>query len=356
MAYDTTKIVTLGQLQDLAEAVAAEGYQTSSQVESAIATAIADKGTASFEVVTTLPTATTAKSNVLYLYLNSTTGYYDIYALVSGEVLRIDDTTVDLSNYYTKTQVDSAISSGTVAVANKLGTTTVGSASRPIYLNAGAPTAITGALATTYGGTGTTTGHIAITQGTDTTSTASPAHGGTFTAIDSVTKDSYGHVTAVNIKTVTLPADNNTDTKVSQAYGTATGNYPILASATAGVTATTSRGATTAILNNSVYMDPSTGTITATKFSGALSGNATTATTLATARTIQTNLGSTTAASFNGSANVAPGVTGTLALANGGTGATTAAAARTNLGLGNVATYTVATDAEVAEMITTVFG
>lgn len=40
---------------------------------------------------------------------------------------------------------------------------------------------------------------------TDTASTASPAHGGTFTAIDSVTSTN-GHVTAVNLKTVTLPA------------------------------------------------------------------------------------------------------------------------------------------------------
>ena len=48
-------------------------------------------------------------------------------------------------------------------------------------------------------------------------------------------------------------------------------------------------------------------------------------------RTIQTNLASTTSASFDGSANITPGVTGTLPIANGGTGATTAAGARTNL-------------------------
>lgn len=44
------------------------------------------------------------------------------------------------------------------------------------------------------------------------------------------------------------------------------------------------------------------------------------AATLTTPRTIQTNLGITTAASFNGSANVTPGITGTLPVANGGTG------------------------------------
>ena len=57
------------------------------------------------------------------------------------------------------------------------------------------------------------------------------------------------------------------------------------------------------------------------------------ATKLATARTIRTNLASTSTASFDGTANITPGVTGTLPISNGGTGATTAAAARTNLGI-----------------------
>lgn len=53
------------------------------------------------------------------------------------------------------------------------------------------------------------------------------------------------------------------------------------------------------------------------------SKNVLSATKLATARTIQTNLGSTTSESFNGSANITPGVTGTLPVSNGGTGSTT---------------------------------
>jgi len=59
------------------------------------------------------------------------------------------------------------------------------------------------------------------------------------------------------------------------------------------------------------------------------------ATQLETARNIQTNLASTTAGSFNGTASVSAGVTGTLGIANGGTGQTTAAGVRNALGLGN---------------------
>ena len=48
--------------------------------------------------------------------------------------------------------------------------------------------------------------HPNITTSADTTSSASPGAGNTFTAIDSVTRDSNGHVTTLNTKTVTLPA------------------------------------------------------------------------------------------------------------------------------------------------------
>jgi hypothetical protein len=53
--------------------------------------------------------------------------------------------------------------------------------------------------------------HDATTR-SDSTSTASPAHGATFTAVDSVTTNTTGHVTALNLKTVTLPADTNDNT------------------------------------------------------------------------------------------------------------------------------------------------
>ena len=56
-----------------------------------------------------------------------------------------------------------------------------------------------------------------------------------------------------------------------------------------------------------------------------LKGNADTATKLETARTIRTNLGSTAAAGFDGSANITPGIQGTLPVGYGGTGQTSIA-------------------------------
>jgi hypothetical protein len=51
-----------------------------------------------------------------------------------------------------------------------------------------------------------------LTTRTDTTSAASPGYGVSFTAVDSVTTNSTGHVTALNLKTVTLPAADDTNT------------------------------------------------------------------------------------------------------------------------------------------------
>ncbi|TBV12745.1 pyocin knob domain-containing protein [Stutzerimonas kirkiae] len=66
--------------------------------------------------------------------------------------------------------------------------------------------------------------------------------------------------------------------------------------------------------------------------------NAASATKLANARTLLTNLGSASAAAFDGTANAIPGVTGVLGIANGGTGGATAAAARAGIGAGVPAT------------------
>lgn len=64
-----------------------------------------------------------------------------------------------------------------------------------------------------------------------------------------------------------------TDTKVTQAYqvGSTTGTYyPVLFSGTSGITSTSSRGATTAKLCNTIYIDPYAGALYATKVYGAV--------------------------------------------------------------------------------------
>lgn len=80
----------------------------------------------------------------------------------------------------------------------------------------------------------------------------------------------------------------------------------------------------------------------------AADANAASATKLATARTIRTNLASTSTASFNGTDNVTPGVTGILPVANGGTGQNSLAKLAAQLGTAagclrmQIASYTVA--------------
>ena len=85
-------------------------------------------------------------------------------------------------------------------------------------------------------------GHPVIVKSTDTTSTASPAHGGTFTVVDSITREANGHVTKINTKTVTLPADSNTDTKVTQTNTTTSADYRVLLSGNANDTTETTTG------------------------------------------------------------------------------------------------------------------
>lgn len=59
-------------------------------------------------------------------------------------------------------------------------------------------------IKTSKSGTIVTITHEDVAR-TNSTSTTSPAHGGTFTAVKSVSSDSKGHVTAVDTETVTLP-------------------------------------------------------------------------------------------------------------------------------------------------------
>ena len=67
--------------------------------------------------------------------------------------------------------------------------------------------------------------HDAQTQ-TDTTSTAAPGYLGTFTAVDSVARDTTGHVTGINVKTVTIPASDDTTYTLPVTAGTVSPGTP----------------------------------------------------------------------------------------------------------------------------------
>lgn len=77
-------------------------FQTNTEVAQAIQTAIAKTGHASFRKVDAVPEAESAEENVMYLVMNNKTKHYDIYAKVENEVVLLDDTTVDLTNYVEK--------------------------------------------------------------------------------------------------------------------------------------------------------------------------------------------------------------------------------------------------------------
>ena len=66
------------------------------------------------------------------------------------------------------------------------------------------------------------TEHPYITKYADTSSTASPAHSETFTAVDSISRDENGHVEKINVKTVTLPEYTLAGLMGSTAKGSAT--------------------------------------------------------------------------------------------------------------------------------------
>lgn len=127
VAGHTTDIANL-QSDKADKATTLAGYgitdaMTSTAISEAIQTAIAATGHASFKKVDSVPTAETAEANILYLVMNADTGYYDIYAKVDTEVVRLDDVSINLDAYSTTEQMNAAIAT---AIANKVGTVTEG--------------------------------------------------------------------------------------------------------------------------------------------------------------------------------------------------------------------------------------
>lgn len=74
-----------------------------------VAQLIAESGHAKFEKVDSIPSAAEAKENVLYLVMNAETGFYDIWAKIDEEVVRLDDVSVNLDNYATKEELNGKV-------------------------------------------------------------------------------------------------------------------------------------------------------------------------------------------------------------------------------------------------------
>ena len=81
------------------------GYQTASEVQSAISDAIGDITGFEFQIVDSLPS--TGENGVIYLISNSGTGQniYDEYIWTGSAYEKIGTTDVDLSNYWSKTDL-----------------------------------------------------------------------------------------------------------------------------------------------------------------------------------------------------------------------------------------------------------
>ena len=188
----------------------------------------ASAGTNTTQIATTAFTQT-AVSN----HNSSTTAHTDIRDLIAGLTTRLntladsDDTTLDqLSEIVAyiksnRTLIEN-VTTNKVNVADIVDNLTSTATNKPLSAKQGKVlndliSSLTSVVNTkidtingdTYigtsksGTTGTIT-HKDVTR-SNTASTASPSHGGTFTAVKTVTSDAKGHVTGVDTETVTLP-------------------------------------------------------------------------------------------------------------------------------------------------------
>lgn len=101
--------------------VSIDDLATKTYVSEEVAKKIAESTHASMQIVTQVPTAEEAKSNIIYLYkVTTATGddVYEMYMLIGGEVVLIDDTTLDLTNYLTKQETLDQIAAAKQAAIN----------------------------------------------------------------------------------------------------------------------------------------------------------------------------------------------------------------------------------------------
>lgn len=223
---------------------------------------------------------------------------------------------------------------------------TYGSASTPVYWNDGIPTAITSINVPSTSTVAALTTARQLGVKLDATSAATfngsadqlnipvsgvlkVANGGTgYASVDTTpTANSARMVTSGGVKAALDGKSNSNHTHnyagSSSAGGAANSVANALTFSTSGNgggNGTTYNGSAARIISyNSVGAAPSSHTHNYAA-SNSAGGAANSALQLTNARTVQVNLASSAAASFNGTANIAPGVSGILGVGNGGTG------------------------------------
>ena len=165
-------------------------------------------------------------------------------SFTNGNIVVWDSETSSIKDSGKKVS-DFATSSGVTSISAGSGLTTD-------QTNSGA---ITGTGTISLSDTGVTIG----SYGPSSNSTLT--HSGTF-SVPYITVDEKGRITSASTKTLTLPASENTDTKVNMTLGTTTKAY-LLASATA---PTSTAQAVSAIADTGVYLDTTAGRLCATSF------------------------------------------------------------------------------------------
>lgn len=242
---------------------------TSNAVKEAINTAISGVTQFDIQVVTALPALKDAKKGVIYLiaHEHGDNDIYDEYILntsvTPNAFEKIGNTDVNLSGYIKK--VKSA--DGYVPKFNAEGALV--STGFTLGKSVPASAVFTDTKVTSVGNHYTPTGGTTTSAsgGADTDITNSTG----VQVVTGVTKDAAGHVTgvtSVGLKSV------NTDTKVNMKARGTTKAY-LLGTSTA---PTASNQAVESLAETGVFLDTTAGTLVATTFKGALSGNATSAT------------------------------------------------------------------------------